>query len=361
MKLLLFSLITLLTTVYQGYAGQPADTSSLLTYSNRPLGSPEKPLLLRTFMPEPGLDDEVLSHHFRGANSPKYNPKIGKDVKGEYKPIDGLPAAIGVNYGSALSYCWDTVECRLLYAWEGGFLDMTPYWGNPERGSRQSYGYVPKLVGTTFYQAKGKHPLQLNGKSISDSPEPPKYIGYKKVGSRYMFMLESAGSNISCEVKAGEASQSLVIHYQLDGKGALSYQDGLPGHTIKKISDSELVVNIQGSKIAEYQGAANKDLLKGGINAESGKRVFAAMACITCHSLDGSKSHGPSLLGLHGKKRKIKGSDKPVLADDAYILESIRNPNAKVAESFPENYMPPYKLKDDEYKALLIYIKSLKK
>jgi mono/diheme cytochrome c family protein len=336
-------------------------SGSLLTYSNRPLGSPEKPLLLRTFMPEPGLSDEVLSHHDHGANSPKYNPKKGQDVSGEYKPIDGLPAAIGVNYGSSLSYCWDTVECRLLYAWDGGFLDMTSYWGDNSRGSRQSYGYVPHLVGTMFYQASGKHPLQLNGKSISDSSRGLKYLGYKKIGTRFVFMLASGGSEISCEVKAGKASQSLVIHYRLEGKGSLSYQESLPGHIINKISESELAVTIQGKKIAEYKGAPNKDLLEGGVNAASGERVFAAMACATCHSLDGSKSHGPSLLGLHGKQRKINGADKPVLADDAYILESIRNPNAKVADGYPENYMPPYKLKDDEYKALLVYIKSLKK
>ncbi|MEZ7958029.1 MAG: c-type cytochrome [Rubritalea sp.] len=353
--------IALFSSALAVHAEPATSIGSLLTYSNRPLGSPEQPLLLRTFMPDPGLNDEVLTNHHRGAKSSKYSPKQGKDRPGDYQPIDGLPAAIGVNYGSALSYCWDTVECRLLYAWEGGFLDMTSYWGDPKRGNRQSYGYVPHLVGTMFYQASSKHPLKLNGKSISDSQNPLKFLGYKKIGPRFIFMLETDGSKVLCEVKVGSTSQSLSVHYSLEGKGTLGYQDNLPGHVIKKVSGNKLSVTIQGSKIAEYKGAPNKNLLKGGVNASSGERVFAAMACATCHSLDGSKGHGPSLLGIHGKKRKINDSDKPVLVDDAYILESIINPNAKVADGYPENYMPPYQLKKDEYQSLLIYIKTLKK
>jgi mono/diheme cytochrome c family protein len=358
---ILLAVATIFSSALTLHAEPAASIGPLLTYSNRPLGSPGQPLLLRTFMPDPGLSDEVLSHHHRGSNSSKYSPKKGKDRAGEYVPIDGLPAAIGVNYGSALSYCWDTVECRLLYAWDGGFLDMTSYWGDPERGNRQSYGYVPHLVGTLFYRASGKHPLQLNGKSISDSQKPLKFLGYKKIGKRFIFMLEADGSKIFCEVKAGTTSQSLAVHYSLEGKGSLGYQDDLPRRVIKKVSDSELIITIQGSKIAEYKGAPNKDLLEGGVNAASGELVFAAMACATCHSLDGSKSHGPSLLDIHGKKRKINGSDIPVMVDDAYILESISNPNAKVANGYPENYMPPYKLKKDEYQSLILYIKTLKK
>ena len=39
---------------------QPGD--DFLTYDNQPLGSPEKPLILRTYFPDPGLGREVLTH-----------------------------------------------------------------------------------------------------------------------------------------------------------------------------------------------------------------------------------------------------------------------------------------------------------
>ena len=47
-----------------------------------------------------------------------------------------LPAAIAVALPGKVSYCFDAAECRLRYAWTGGFIDGSPYWkGN---GSSQA-------------------------------------------------------------------------------------------------------------------------------------------------------------------------------------------------------------------------------
>ncbi len=331
-------------------------SETLLTYSNRPMGSVEKPLLLRTFMPDISLGDEVLGRHIHGANSPKYNPKLGKDVKGEYQPISGLPAAMGVNYGAVLSYCWDTVECRMLYAWAGGFLDMTPYWGDPQRGNRQSFGYVPKLVGTLFYKAQGVHPVTINGVSLSEIKNPLVFQGYKIKGGHYEFFYQIGEYQIHTSIETG-GRYVMKQRFRLVGEGVIGYR----GNELKRISPQEIEVRLAGEKMAEYHGVKNKNLLKGGVNAAAGQKVFQSMACMTCHSIDGAKSHGPTLLGIHGSQRRIKGVENSVTADDAYILESIQSPNAKVVEGFPENYMPPYQLKEKEYKALLLYLKSLKK
>jgi cytochrome c2 len=347
-------------------AQQPSEASEnlagpILTYNNRPLGSVQKPLLMRTFMPSISLGDEVLVRHRRSYNSPKYNPKQGKDVAGEYKPIEGLTAAIGVNYGAALSYCWDTVECRLVYAWKGGFLDMKNYWGDPKRGNRQSYGYVAELVGTLFMKAEGTHPVTINGQSISKNKKAPVFKGYVRKGSGYEFSYSVSGGVMHTSVERSDENYSVILHYQFDGEGKIDFTKNAASAAIQRTSDQQITVVLAGKKLAEYQGVIDKNLLKGGINAATGEKVFQAMACMTCHSVDGSKSHGPSLLGIDGSQRKIKGHKASVLADDAYILESIKTPNTKVVEGFPENYMPPYNLKEAELKALLLYLKSLKK
>lgn len=341
------------------HPGQEGSTHGLVTYSNRPIGSPTLPLLLRTFMPDPGLGDEVLMRHQRSAKSPKYNASEGKDVSGFYRPIAGLPAAIGVSYGSGFSYCWDTVECRLMYAWQDGFLDMQSYWGDPERGSRQAYGYVPHLVGTTFYQASGKDPLLVNGKSVSDFADPPEFTGYQIIEDGFLLMYQVDGASLRCEITKGPDPYSLAIRYRAEGQTILAYQENVPNHEAEAVSENELFVTIQGKKIAEFQGRPQTDLLADGLSVVSGKRIFNAMACGTCHSLDGSASHGPSLLGLYGKTQKIDGLDQPLIVDDAYILESIKDPNEKIVSGYPENYMPPYTLKEKEYQALLLYLKSV--
>ena len=86
-----------------------------LTFANKPLGSPNRPLVLRTFVPTAGVSkQEVLANHSKGTNSPKYGASIGRNPK-MFFPIDGIPAAIAVNLGKTLSYVWDTTECRDCY------------------------------------------------------------------------------------------------------------------------------------------------------------------------------------------------------------------------------------------------------
>src|SRR3954470_11349477 len=149
----------------------------LLTYNTLPLGRVEAPLILRTFVPDPGIDAAVFAHHGRGKTALKYDIEAGRDSAAEVPVIPGIPAAIAVNHGPALSYIFDTTEGRLLYAWQGGFLDMFPSWGDQELGNRVSYDYIPRLVGTLFYQAAGRHPIEIEGRTLADYG-PPRFIGY---------------------------------------------------------------------------------------------------------------------------------------------------------------------------------------
>ncbi|MDB5260787.1 MAG: blue (type 1) copper domain protein, partial [Adhaeribacter sp.] len=45
--------------------------------------------------------------------------------------------------------------CRLLYAWQGGFLDNTDSW----KGKGDSYG---RVIGEIFYRDKSEYPLRLS-------------------------------------------------------------------------------------------------------------------------------------------------------------------------------------------------------
>ncbi len=337
-----------------------AEQSVFLNYANQPMGSVEEPLLLRTFMPKGDLQDSVLSNHHLGKNSPKYNAKLGKDVPGKYIPITGLPAAIGVNYGKRLSYCWDTVECRLLYAWSDGFLNMQKYWGDPKRGNRQSFGYVPDLVGDVFYVASGEHPIRVNGKAV----EAPQFIGYRKIDNRFIYKFKTKlGQEVQTEIKVMAESNSLEQHVELVGArgGKLDYYTSqIPGIAMKRISEKKIVVTIKHGTLKKYVIIKTKPLTVKDVSAINGEKIFNSMACITCHSIDGSDSHGPTLKAIADSPRPIIGMEKMILADDAYLKESILTPNKKIVKGFPPNYMPPFTLKENELKSLILYIKTLK-
>ena len=63
--------------------------------------------------------------------------------------------------------------------------------------------------------------------------------------------------------------------------------------------------------------------------------------------------------GIWGKMEKLKG-DGTVLVDEAYVRESMLQPQAKVVEGF-DPIMPTFQglLRENEIRGLVAYIKSL--
>ena len=65
-----------------------------------------------------------------------------------------------------------------------------------------------------------------------------------------------------------------------------------------------------------------------GTLAEQGKSSFEQFGCSTCHLLD-QQGRCPNLRGLYNKPVQL-ADGRTVIADDAYIRESILDPNAKI-------------------------------
>jgi mono/diheme cytochrome c family protein len=330
----------------------PAPAEPYLSYNNRPMGTEEVPLVMQTYLPDPGIDEAVFAQHHRGEVAPAYTPKEGRDLDGKEKPVAGIPAGIGVNFGPRLSYVFDPVECRPLYAWQGGFIDLTPYWGDEKRGSRVAKNYVPQLVGILFYKAEGKHPLSIDGEPV----EKPEYIGYSLEKGVPKFEFKAGAHQIQVIVRPSKDSFSYQAEWSSVPKAKLAWNEG----ALKGSGDGKMTLNHTGDNLGEYHGYQIKVNLSKA-NAEAGETLYQAYGCIGCHSTDGSKGHGPSLAGLAGSMHEIEGSDQRVEADAAYLFESIKNPNAKISKGYPPNYMPPFQLKDVEINSLVLYIQSIGK
>jgi cytochrome c oxidase subunit 2 len=89
-----------------------------------------------------------------------------------------------------------------------------------------------------------------------------------------------------------------------------------------------------------------------------GEKLFADKACITCHLGNGT-GRAPSLNGLYGAQ-VLLADGRTVTADDAYIRESILQPNAKIVARY-QPLMPTFQgqLTEEQIIALTAYIKSL--
>jgi len=97
----------------------------------------------------------------------------------------------------------------------------------------------------------------------------------------------------------------------------------------------------------------------GGSLAQQGETLFAQFGCSTCHLMD-QQGRCPVLKGLYNKPVQL-ADGRTVVADDAYIRESILDPNAKIAAGFEPNIMPNFKGQINEQNViqLIAYIKSL--
>src|SRR5258707_5216713 len=89
-----------------------------------------------------------------------------------------------------------------------------------------------------------------------------------------------------------------------------------------------------------------------------GEKLFVEKACSTCH-LGSGLGRAPSLNGLYAAKVLLAGGST-VTADDAYIRESILQPNAKIVAGY-QPLMPAFQgqLTEEQILALTAYIKSL--
>ena len=81
--------------------------------------------------------------------------------------------------------------------------------------------------------------------------------------------------------------------------------------------------------------------------------------CAACHSIDGSKGIGPTWSGLAGSKVELSGGT-PVVADDDYLAESIKSPQAKIVAGFESQKMVLYPFTDEQIADIVAYIKTLK-
>lgn len=90
----------------------------------------------------------------------------------------------------------------------------------------------------------------------------------------------------------------------------------------------------------------------------AGERLFTQLACNTCHLANGT-GRAPSLNGLYGGK-VLLADGSTVMADEAYIRESILEPKSKIVAGY-QPVMPTFQglVTEEQILNLTAYIRSL--
>lgn len=89
-----------------------------------------------------------------------------------------------------------------------------------------------------------------------------------------------------------------------------------------------------------------------------GRKLYESKGCVACHSLDGKPGVGPTFKGLFGREENLEDGST-VKTDEAYIIESIKQPTLKIVKGFSP-VMPAMPLTDEEIKSLVEFIETVK-
>jgi cytochrome c oxidase subunit 2 len=91
-----------------------------------------------------------------------------------------------------------------------------------------------------------------------------------------------------------------------------------------------------------------------------GQLLTVKNGCTGCHSLTSSPlPQAPAWFGLFGSKVQL-ADGTTVIADEAYLTESIKTPKAKEVKGYSPSTMPQFVLTDEEIANIVAYIKTLK-
>jgi mono/diheme cytochrome c family protein len=167
----------------------------------------------------------------------------------------------------------------------------------------------------------------------------------------------------SCHALA-DAGSTATIGPNLDEAFAGPREEGFEESSIRAIvfdqilyptegsgMPAELVTGEDAEAVAAYVAsvAGDPEKMRAARGGGTGESIFNGR-CASCHSLDGKRGTGPPLNGLN----------KP----DAYILESILDPDAKIAPGFQPGIMsaavPKGSVSEADAKKLVAFIKSKK-
>ena len=108
---------------------------------------------------------------------------------------------------------------------------------------------------------------------------------------------------------------------------------------------------------ADYQTWLSGGAPEGSL-ASAGEKLFADLACNTCHRRD-SRGRGPVLAGIFGRPVQLQNGET-VTADEQYLRESILQPSSKVTAGY-QPVMPAFQgiVTEEQLLALIEYVKSL--
>jgi cytochrome c2 len=166
------------------------------------------------------------------------------------------------------------------------------------------------------------------------------------------------------ESKAEHFRLSTIQNVVLDQIRFPTSKSGMPANLVKGQDAKDVAAYVARCAAANPRNPSDKAACPGIATAgKGGQGLYASLGCQGCHSLDGSKSTGPTFKGLFGSKVMLTNG-QTVTADEAYLLDSIVDPDKEIVKGYQPGVMTSVikkgQIPQDQAKQLVDFIKSQK-
>ena len=92
-------------------------------------------------------------------------------------------------------------------------------------------------------------------------------------------------------------------------------------------------------------------------DAEAGRSIYRSSGCASCHGSNRQGGVGPALEGIWGTEIELDDGTT-VIADAAYIEQSIRDPRSQIVKGYSLP-MPTNNLTDDEIDSIIDFVEAI--
>lgn len=276
----------------------------------------------------------------------------------------GYARAVAVGYPGGFNYAFDAIRCAPVYAWWGGYIDFSgEVTGRGGKGS--------KVLGVRRSLGADAVPLRVG---IADTlPENVEFNGYRRdaQSGEPTFLFEVDGVAVEQRILSSALDQvDLELHFPKTGTQTRYYLLDPTVHASVQLSDSlswdkDGVIAIPGhvrSARIEIRLNPSNETFERKVPEMTGEMVFKNF-CNACHSTDGTKLIGPGFQDLWGRTStvSINGATKVVEIDEAYVRESIVEPQLAIVQGYEQVPMANFSavLTEDQLSNLIDYLKEL--
>ena len=277
------------------------------------------------------------------------------DARGQVTPEQIAYGSYGVDSGKRVFQAYNCMGCHTLVG-NGAYLgpDLT-----------KEYANVGPAWLAAFLPSAGSWPTAA---AVSTQLKNPNQLADTKITEIEAYFERFPGAKARVDRRGGHATFMPNLPFSKEEVGqliaylkyvsAMNTEGWPPQIKVEQSAIQPVALHVAATPASK--GAAQPSPAKAADLAAHGAQLVKDLGCTACHSTGTDRVVGPGWGGLYGSTVDLADGRK-VKADDAYLSESIRQPNAAIVATYEPDVMPAYdgQVSDADIKAIVAYLHSL--